>query len=159
MFQIIGTYSETLGSQIIRNVLEEPISHIAFVFDDKLVFHSNIKGVNALWAGDFLKHNRVFCYKNFDLSLNDEEQLYQTLIQFDNKEYDKMAFAYFAYAALKRKFFDIPLPEKNPYNDKDKYLCTELASVLPDFVFYKKENPFKNKQLSIITPYQLMKEI
>ena len=159
MLSILGTYSNKIGSHLIRNILDEPISHIAFMFDEKLLIHSSTRGVRVLWAKDFIRHNTIYFEKKYNLMVEQEEYVYQELIKVEGSQYDYEAFSYFAYCALKRKYFHQPLPKTNPFGKQNKFLCTELAGLLPDFLFAPKSNPFKNQELDMITPYQIIKEL
>lgn len=159
MLTVLGTYSDKVGSHLIRYFLDEPVSHVAFMFDEKLVIHSSITGVVVLWAQDFLRHHKVYTSKTFHLMNEQEEYVYQELIKVEGSPYDYDAFTYFSYCAMRRKYFGTPLPKTNPEGKTNKFLCTELAGLLPDFVFSPKSNPFKNRELDIITPYQVIKEI
>lgn len=164
MLAIIGTFNDSIGSIGIRYFLDEPISHIAFMFDERIVIHSTIAGVKLISAKEFNKHQNIYTIKRFsNLTLEQEEEVFQSLLKVKDAEYDKSAFAYFTFCAIRRKMFKIPLPKENPFGDKNKYLCTELAGLLPDFlfnsVFNNGQNPFKGQDLEIITPYQTIKEI
>ncbi|MEO5348886.1 MAG: hypothetical protein H7836_04495 [Magnetococcus sp. YQC-3] len=156
---ILGTWSDKFGSCGIRYFLDEPVSHIAFMFDQKLVIHSSVTGVCVLWANEFLRHQNVYTQKDFNLTTEQEEYVYQELIKVEGSPYDYEAFTYFAYCAFKKKYFGTPLPKKNKFGKPNKFLCTELAGLLPDFLFQPKSNPFKGQDLELISPYQVIKEI
>lgn len=159
MLEVLGTYNGKIGSRAIKYFLDEPIAHIAFMFDHKMVIHSHLQGVDVIWADDFCNSNTIHTSKPFNLTLEQEEEVYRALITVAHHDYDKKAFAYFAYAGFKKKVFKTPLPKENPWGEKNKYLCTELAGLLPDFIFRTKLNPFKGRDLEMITPYQVVKEI
>lgn len=117
-------------SKIIRWSLEEPVSHFAICFDDKVVIHSDLLGVGLKWYDDFIKsHQIVYKLKpKAKLDLVDEEDYYQEAISTTiGKPYDFKEFFYFGYRALLKKFFNKPFPSKSSHEKSGEYLCTELA--------------------------------
>jgi hypothetical protein len=51
-----------------------------------------------------------------------------------------------------KRFFGTELPKRNELQSGGKFLCTELADCLPDYIVPKE---VKAEDLSIISPYQL----
>ncbi len=147
---IAFTKSSSILSKLIRWCFNEPVSHVVFVFDSKFVIHSNLLGVQFNWLKTFKKTNEIVIKKEYELSLEKEEEIYQELLEkHDQDEYDFRAFWYFAYCALCYKFFKTPMPKVNKRNGKG-YLCTEMYENLPTWLV-----PKVDKDLSITTPYQL----
>lgn len=150
---LVWTKSTSPLSVLIRWVFKEPTSHFGIVFDNGIIFHSNLLGTHVEWYKTFTKKNSIVFKKEFNMCLNEEEKIFQSLLNtYDDKTYDFKAFLYFSYRALLFKLFNIAIPLKNKWNNKDNFLCTELAGVLPDNLL---NNSIKNIDLSIITPYQL----
>ena len=130
--KLIWTASSSPLSQLIRWALKEPVSHFAIVFDDKIVFHSNLLGCHVEWFGTFKKKCTVVYEVEYKLPLEVEESIYQQIIsENDKKWYDYRAFAYFAWRALLFMLFKTPFPKVNKWNDGDSFLCTGLISKLP----------------------------
>lgn len=147
---IAFTKSSSILSKLIRWCFDEPVSHVVFVFDSKFVIHSNLLGVQFNWLKTFKKHNEIIIKKDFELSLDKEEEVYQGLLEkHDQEVYDFRAFLYFGYRALCYKFFKTPMPKTNKRNGSG-YLCTEMYGTLPEWLV-----PKIDKDLSITTPYQL----
>lgn len=140
-------------SKLIMWGLNEPCSHFAIMFDDKIVFHSNLTGLHIVWAKSFLKSYDVVFEMNFDMPLEREEEMYQGVIDaHDGASYDYGAFAYFFWRAVLKKFFGKPLPEHNPWGSKDKFLCDEVVQLLPDEIC---PPSVKAMDLSMKSPYQV----
>jgi hypothetical protein len=127
------------------------------VFDNGIVFHSNLMGTHVEWYGSFVKRCTIVYQKEIQLSLIDEEAIFQSILNtYDSKGYDFGAFGYFVWCAILYRTIGKPFPTRNVLNSNDKFLCTELAAVLPD----KLVSPaVKAKDLSIVSPYRLYQEI
>lgn len=147
---LIFTKSSQPLSKLIRWGTDEPVSHFAIVFDDKLVFHSNLLGVHLEWFDTFKKHATiVYSISLRHTTLEEQEAVFRGIVDnFDGSKYDFKAFLYFAWRVFLRKCFNKELPKVNIWDDKHGFLCTELAKALP--------TPFKlDADLSIITPFTL----
>src|SRR3972149_5686290 len=114
--KLIWTKSKAPLSVLIRWGLNEPVSHFAIVFDDFLVFHSNLVGVHMVSMNRFLKSTAQIVYeKNYAMVLEDEEAIYRAIIsKHDGEPYDFGAFFYFIWRVLLHKFFKTPVPATNP---------------------------------------------
>lgn len=141
-------------SKAIMWLLNEPVSHFAIVFDEKIVFHSDLLGVKISWYATFLKtHTVVYEIDHTDAALDLQEATYQSIIsQYDGKNYDYGAFFYFAWRGLLKKLFNKPIPTKDPWGSKNGFLCTEMVQTLPDSIV---PTDIKADDLSITSPYQL----
>lgn len=130
--KILWTKSNLPLSRFIRWGLKESCSHVVIVFDDKIVFHSNLLGTHIEWFATFKKTVTVVHEKEYKLPLEQEEVLYQNVIDKDDqKAYDYKAFAYFIWRAFLFRVFKSPFPAVNAWGSKDGFLCTGLASQLP----------------------------
>lgn len=152
--KLLWARSNKIGSKFIRWCLDEPVSHFAIEFDNRIVFHSNFSGVYLRWANHFREENEVIFQLPFNWGLQEEEDLYQRVIQkWDGTPYDFKAYWYFAYRGLLYKFFGIELPKTNPFNKKGELICVELAGALGNGLVEK------DFDLSIATPFRLFKHI
>ena len=141
------TTSNLIFSKVIRWALKEPCSHFAVCFDDRVVFQSNLVGTSLCWADVFRSKNVVVKEISLNLSLEQEEAIYQNLIRMSSKPYDWVAFFYFCYRGLLFRLFNKPLPAHGPQRS-GAYLCTEVAYALKPIADIKEE-------LAIISPYKL----
>lgn len=142
-------------SKFIMWGLSEPVSHFAMVFDNKIVFHSDLTGVHIAWLDTFLKTHTVVYEKTLKMTLKQEEAVYQNIIsKYDGKGYDYGGFLYFCYRGFLKKFFKKAMPEKNIWGSKRGFLCTEMVSVLPDTIVPKE---IKEMDLAMVSPYVLWK--
>jgi hypothetical protein len=149
--KLIWTKSTSPLSVLIRWALNEPVSHFAIVFDNKLVFHSNLLGLHVGWFNTFKKQCTVVYEKDYPMALEKEEAIYQEILdREDGKSYDYGAFAYFAWRALLKKLFRIPLPKENSWDSIDQDICTESAKYLQYVI--PEEIP---ADLAMLSPYQL----
>lgn len=140
-------------SKLIMWGLNEPVSHFALVFDEKIVFHSNLMGVKVDWYNSFLKSHQVVFEMNYNPGLKAEEAIYQEVINDnDGKGYDYGAFLYFTWRAFLKKFLLKPIPETNPWGSPDRYLCDEVIQMLPNSIC---PSEIKRMDLSMKSPYQV----
>lgn len=155
--KIVWVKGSAILSKAIMWSLDEPVSHLAIVFDNKIVFHSALNGVHISWYKSFEKTHEVIHELDFSGSTLDiQEGVYQDIITaYDGKSYDYLGFLYFAWRALLLKFFNKPLPLKNPYSKPGSFLCTEIAGVLPDWII--PADIKANNDLSITSPEKLWK--
>lgn len=146
---LIWTRNKSPLSRLIRWGLREPVSHFAIVFDESLVFHSNLLGVHLEWFNTFKKKQEiVYTIPLRHTTLEEQEVVFRSIVdRFNGKMYDYGAFLYLCYRVALKRLFGKPIPAHNRWNDQGKYLCHELAEGLP--------GPFRVENLEIITPYQL----
>lgn len=140
-------------SKLIMWGLEEPVSHFAIAFDNKIVFHSDLTGLHIQWLPSFLKTHEVVFEMEHSPGLEEEEAIYQGVLDaYDGKGYDYGAFAYFAWRAALKKIARQPMPEHNPWGNKDRYLCDEVVQLLPDSIC---PPAVKQMDLAMKSPYQV----
>lgn len=143
-------------SRLIRWAFDTDCSHFAVCFDNKLVIHSDLLGVKLAWWNSFEKSHTIVHCLEFDLGLDKEELIYRSIMDnFDGDGYDFSAFLYFAYRAILWKIFTEPMPKVNPWNDKNKFLCTEVFQFLPEWVVKRD----KGADLSMTTPHDLFLKV
>lgn len=146
--KIIFTKGNSILSKLICWGLNEPVSHVAFVFDDKIVFHSNLLGLHIEWFNTFKKKCQIIFEIDYNTDLENEEDIYQEVISInDGKSYDFAAFFYFIWRGFLYKFFNKPIPIVNKWNNEHQDLCVEVIR------YFNKQLPIKD--LSIISPYKL----
>lgn len=154
--RIISTESPKVLSKLIKYFLKTKSSHIAFIFDEKWVVHSNLIGVNIRLLEPWLKHNKIKVNASirYNLTLLQEEQIFQSLIEKTSEDdYDYLGFLYFAWRGILYRWFNIPLPKQNAWGKSNAYLCTEMVSQLPNWL----TNLDPNLDLGMITPDNLIK--
>lgn len=155
--KLIWTKSGLPLSKLIRWGLNEPVSHFGIVFDNGIVFHSNLLGTHIEWYGTFVKHCTIVYQLDFPMSLVEEEAVYQKILNtYDDRGYDFGGFAFFIWRGLLYRTFSTPFPAKNEWQSASKFLCTELATVLPDNIV---PVSIKTQDLSIVSPYHLYMEM
>lgn len=148
--KLLFCYSEKIGSRLIRWALREPVSHVAFQFSSGLIVHSTFSGVGLAWNLDFHETHATPFYldaavENVESEL---ELMNRMLDMYMGRHYDYRAFLYFGWRAMLFRLFRIPLPSRNKWNDKRRYLCTELAALF----LGKEPDP-------MISPYQLYNKL
>ncbi len=143
-------------SRLICWAFGEPCSHFAIAFDNRVVFHSNLKGCNVQWLASFLKCSSVVYTIPLDTTLAQEESVYQKCIAVDGKPYDFGAFFFLCLDVILFKLFKIPLQKKNLFASDNSFICVELAECLSPVLPIPKE-------LASTSPYnlylQLFKEV
>lgn len=129
--------SSAIGSRIIRWGLKSQSSHFAICFDEDLgvqsaiAFHSyGTRGTQLLWFEDFLeKYEVVHAVElKHKPSLESEESIYRTTIAQDRGQgYDFKALLWWVWRGALHRFFSIPIPSKNGWQQNGYALCTKLA--------------------------------
>lgn len=144
--KIVFTTSNKIGSKLIQWILDEPVSHVAVIFPSQnKVFQSTLAGVHSLELSEFLENHEIVYEINVEVQ--DEKLLYDSLIEkYEGHKYDVSAFIYFGYRAFLRKYFKIPFPKHNIFNNKHEEICVEIGADALNM---------KNVDASMITPYGL----
>lgn len=153
--KLIWTRNSSPLSQLIRWGLQEPVSHFAIVFDNKIVFHANLYGAHIEWYNTFRKNNEVVLEKDYPLSLEQEELVYQSIIdRLDGSRYDIRALIFFVTAIAANRYLGLAMPARNHFQSSDALLCTALVQSLPSWVVPNLKT-LEGKDLEIISPYQI----
>ena len=140
-------------SKLIMWGLNEPVSHFAIEFDNKIIFHSDLTGVNIQWSKTFFKTREVIFEMDYSPGLEQEEEIYQSVLNtYDGSHYDYGGFLYFCWRASLKKIANCPLPDSNPWGSKRAFLCDEVVQLLPDDIC---PPAVKAMDLSIKSPYQV----
>ena len=125
--------SDKIGSKIIRWGLKSQSSHFAVCFDEDMgpgcgiVFHSyGSKGTHLLWLSDFLQtYQVVYAVEPFEPT---EESVYRAILSQDRGQgYDFKALLWWAWRGFLARFFGIPIPSSNSWQQNGYALCTKLA--------------------------------
>lgn len=152
--KIVFTKNSSCVSKAIRWIFDEPVSHVAFVFDDKWLVQSNLLGIGIEWLNRFLKKSSIVDALDYPLTLEQEEEVFQALIAEEpNDGWDFPAGLYFAWRGLLFKWFKLPIPQTNPWNRKNLRLCTEMTSKLPRWLTKLPEGI----DLGMVTPFGLLR--
>lgn len=153
--KLIFTRSHKPLSLLIRWGTGEPVTHMAIVFDDFLVFQSNLLGV-GLEAFEYFKKSCEIVYTiDYPMDEEAEEAVYKALIpKFYGQPYGWGAFVYDSWRLILKKFLRIPMPKVNPMDSASQKLCFELVEALPpEIVPWNKAMPLA--ELGMSTPYEL----
>lgn len=144
--KIIFTKSNIIGSKIIRWVTQESVSHVAFLFDNKVVIHSSLFGVDIKWFKSYKEHNDVVFEINVPLELEKEERIWQSILdKWDSIPYDYFTILKFGWSlVLRRLRINHDFKDANPYAD----MCVELydkiqleVPALPKIIHLHKKTP------------------
>lgn len=149
--KIVFTKNKLPLSWFIRWIFDEPVSHAAFLFDgDKWVFESNLVGTKVSWSKQWKESQEIVHSLNYDLSLEQEEEIFQSLLNEDlNKGWDFKAALWLGFYGMRKKLLGMSFPTRNPLNSKKKLLCHEVVERLPEWVTGLK----RGFESSAITPY------
>lgn len=144
------------GSVAIRWGLGEDCSHMAIGFFD-CVFESRMEeGARGSSYADFLRRNTIV----HQLSTKNEDRewemaVYNSVLKnCDGKRYDKGAIAFWAVAALGKKLFGLPQPEKNPWGKRGEHYCVEIIRGSEGLLDKKLGTDFGKRDVEMISPYQ-----
>lgn len=140
--QYLFSYKNKVGSKLIRwasrwenTGLENIPSHIAILINNQWVAESTLfTGVRWVpyeaWKKNNFETHKIDCtlvYEDkraaFQRTMDKAAELYE-------KKYDWKAIAYFGICFLGNILFKKPMPETNPWQDPDKFICTEFVGYL-----------------------------
>ena len=125
------TKSQKPLSRLIRWGLNEPCSHFAIGFSDRLLFQSNLLGTGIEWLPRFLNEQTVVYEIVIPMDEDVQDRIYDRIMPiWDGWPYDWKAFLFLGWRAALKKFFGRPFPAKNPWQDKKAYLCVGLVRAL-----------------------------
>lgn len=135
MISLLWTTTSHPLSVFIRWVFREDVSHFAILMDNRVVFQSNLYGMNLCWYSKFLSDSLVVTRMDLPLNLEEQEALYLRVTdKFQhNSNYDYGAFLYFGLCGIRHRLFGTPFPSKNAWGGTG-FLCTEVGEVLKGFV-------------------------
>lgn len=150
--KLLWVRSDAIGSRIITWGTGSISSHFAVEYKG-IVVHSYLIGVHATLASKFHSSYNVVHGLQFDLPTVVIDRIWDGMLQKKCGEfYDYPALAYWVVAAVAKKFFRVPLPKQNAWQNKDWSLCTEVArgisNNLPD-------RPLKHVDLAMVLPDEL----
>lgn len=124
------TKNNLIGSKAIRWGLGNDCSHFAIMFESpEAVYESRLEsGCGRDTVAAFLKRNRVV--HSLELTKTDsvfEKNLRDSLEKNSmNCRYDSGAILFWAIAALGKRLFGLPLPQKNPWGKGGEHYCVEI---------------------------------
>ena len=152
--RLLFTKNNKIGSRLIMWGTEGDCSHFAVEFDDCVVLQSTMhQGVSLTSKNEFIKKNEIVHEIKFNTTLENEELVWKPLVKrlAGNVEYDFPALVYWCWCIIKHRIFGSPIPLINKWGDPRKFMCIELSSELPDWIF----NNLKPEHLDIISPTAL----
>jgi hypothetical protein len=152
---VITTKNSSPLSWLIRYTTKEEASHFAIVFDNRLVFHSNLYGAHPIFKSKLTKSSQIVEELEIKTTLEKEEEVFQLIEnKFDGKEYDYLSLIFWFIQAIPYLLANKPLHKipKNLWNSEDQYVCTEVAYALTP-IFPN----LKDTDLSTLTPQSILK--
>lgn len=152
MTKLLFTKSNWILSKAIMWGLNEPCSHFAISFDDKIVFHSNLLGSHVVWYEKFKKSCKIVQTIEFVPTLEVEEAVYENCYKLSGKWYDFGAIVFFAVWVVFCRLSGrkVTSPKKNFWGSKKAVLCTEIAKALVPIY-----PGIKDWDLDTISPHEL----
>lgn len=134
--KLVWTKSNLILSVLIRWGLDVDCSHFILVFESPgggLCFESNLLGTHPkFWKND-QKTLTIVHELDVKLPVETENKVWDVVVdKYDGKPYDYGAFVYFAWRAILKKIFKIPMPAKNKLEKSGTYLCDEVYQALVD---------------------------
>jgi len=142
--RLLFTKSTKPLSIAIRDVTNEPVSHVALEFPEwNIIVHSNLLGLHIEWADHFKSECEIIYILEADFQ-DDKERLGRLLDQYELSFYDFGALFFLCGAILAKRYLKLPLPKTNLWQSSGMFLCTEWVT---EYVTGEED--------SLITPYKL----
>ena len=145
--RILFTTRDQYFSNLIRNITQEGISHVALQINDWLVVHSNVKGVHIQTLDKFRRENDVI----FSLAPTEgipKRRILEAIARAEGRAYDWKGVLYLGTKLTLRRLFPWFMPKQNFWQESGMDFCTELIHRL-----------VINKENSMLTPGQLAAEL
>lgn len=140
---ILFTCSDTVGSEIIRELTSAPISHCALLCGDK-VLQASEYGVVLNTLEDFTQTNHIVYQVNVEGS---ELEFEAAVKKYQGHGYDYGALLYFGLYLLMTRLGLKP-PKKNLWHTSGMFICSELVSTV-----------VLGKDTALLTPIALYQEL
>jgi hypothetical protein len=131
--RLLFCYSDKIGSRVIRWALQEEVSHVAVEFDSGLVVEATLTGIRLDWSTNFRSNHCIPYEFPTIMELEAEGQLVwmsNLMALFVGQKYDYAAFVYLAWRVLLLRVLGLPIPGRNKWNKKGRFMCTELATAI-----------------------------
>jgi len=154
--RILFTKNDKFWSKVLMWTFEEPVSHLALEFDNlNLVIESSSHGVKIKRSSYFIDKNIPQMILNIPCSYDEEVNVFNCVMNYlEGEKYDFNAYFWLGLLGFRRKFFGIPLPDRNIMQSVDGYLCTEILFPITSFL-YNNGYDLYDIDLSIMTPHGL----
>jgi len=126
-----GALSIRWGTKRKGQKMKDTPSHVVFQFDDEYIDSTLNSGVSKKTKEDVFSHYKLV--KEVDLHASPEEtEKYLQLIEseIEGSEYDSFAIIFFTLCVIRKKTLGIPYPDKNKFNVKNKWFCSELYEII-----------------------------
>lgn len=156
--RLVWTKSHLPLSVFIRWGLRQPVSHFAIVFNDNLLFQSNLLGTGLDYYPVYKQSVTVVHELEVPIDVAAEDRIYNSaMLEMAHKPYGWGAFLYLVWRGFLANYFHRPMPPRNPWWQPGSYLCVGIAQTLDsDGV----PEPIRAAvrlipDLEMITPYQL----
>lgn len=134
--KIIWSTNEHFWSRVSRYLSKTNESHIAVVFDDylfSLSFDCTTTGFRVQFLKRFLSINTILQSIEIPMCEKEEHIIMSILLQkCVGAQYDFHAYYWMIWRGLLFKFLYREKPQFNPWQEKDKYLCTEVIECIRD---------------------------
>lgn len=158
--KILFTKNNKFWSKVLMWTFEESVSHVALEFEHTdLIIESSSHGVKIKRKKYFIDRNTPHMVVNIPCSSVTEMAVFNDVLDhLEGKKYDYNAYFWLGLLGFRRKFFGIPLPNRNIAESGDGYLCTEILGPILHFLSHRGYNLY-HVDLAIMTPYALYKEL
>jgi len=142
--RFLGTKSSLPLSKAITILSGDDCSHFAVHFEALgLVLHSNLVGIHCDLDDIFFSDKvKVVHDIKIDMGLVQEvkalrefQKNLKARVQERKSGYDMGALFYQGWALVLWRLFKKPIPQKNEWANRDRFLCTELYDMLPDWIY------------------------
>lgn len=140
--------NKKIGSKLIswgtkhQHKLDETPSHVALLVNERWVFESVLEsGVRVLTYKKWLSINQELVKIPCHEGTMPFEHVKQEYKKIKDKKYDWLGVIYLGYRVFLNKLFNAPIPNKNKWENKDKYFCCEAISQLTHVPYYAMRTP------------------
>ena len=156
--RFVFTTNDKFWSRVARFLSAEKTTHIAIIFENygfNIVFDCSTSGFKKQSQARFFEYNRLVSQITINASENDEAMMLSEILENAvGAEYDFSAYKWMLYRGILRKFFGVDKPDFNPWQDEEKYLCTEVVEPITQHLLRYGINLI-NRDLASMTPQEI----
>lgn len=158
--RITFTTNEKFWSRVARFLSKEDETHLGIIFEDynfALAFDCSTSGFKVQNLSRFFTVNKEI--ESIKIPMNEREEalvMSGLLHSCVGKPYDFDAYAWMILCRIKRRFFGIKKPRFNPWQEPEKYLCTEILNPLKETLAIHGINLYRY-DLAAMTPREIFR--
>lgn len=126
----IGSRLIAWGSSLLFPKMKKVPSHVAILVDERWVLESTLFSGTRVYPYKKWKEINEELYKIECINHFGHKNVFKEFRAIKGKKYDYAGLIYFGYRIFLNTAFNIPIPTKNRWNNKNRFFCSEVIGSL-----------------------------